>query len=75
MDAELYYRDLYEIWFSSIENELSSEAKGTFLIGGYYSYDFPGDSNLTLIAINSIYFNHDNLYSFDKADEQMNWIQ
>mmetsp|Transcript_19391 Transcript_19391/g.29766 ORF Transcript_19391/g.29766 Transcript_19391/m.29766 type:complete len:106 (+) Transcript_19391:520-837(+) len=61
-EATLFYSELYDIWFpagSQPSGFDDTAAKATFLHGGYYSYDFP-NTNITLLAVNSVAFKVDN---------------
>lgn len=76
--ADRYYKELFEVWFPK-DGPLPkgfnyTEAKSTFEKGGYYSYSFP-DSNIELIALNSMYYKKENRCSFDKGKAQLEWLK
>jgi Calcineurin-like phosphoesterase len=55
-DKNEYLQFLYDQWFPG---SLGSESiKSTFLYGGYYRLDF--DSKLSILAMNTMYYNVDN---------------
>jgi hypothetical protein len=61
--ASFYYSELFDIWFPKDNLPAGfnyDKSKESFLNGGYYQYDFQ-EIELSLIAINSMYFNSNNL--------------
>ena len=42
--------------------------------GGYYSHDF-ADTELTLLALNSMYFKTDNNCSLEVGHSQLDWLE
>lgn len=70
-----YYKELHELWFPSNYNGPVDYRgiKETFLDGGFYAYDFP-NSNLTLLALNTLMFIDDNVCNKEGAWRQLNWI-
>ena len=60
--AAQYFSELYDIWFaegSQPHGFDDSAAKSTFLAGGYYRHDFPGQK-VSLLALNTMYFMSEN---------------
>lgn len=71
-DKEEYYNFIYNAWFELLpaNKRLSnlSEIKSTILKGGYYRVDI--DSTLSVLAINTLYFNKKNDESKQGTDAQ-----
>ena len=58
----MYYSELFDIWFP--KDNLPSNfdyqnARQSFLEGGFYQYNF-ADIDVSLIALNTMYFKEDN---------------
>ena len=74
--AELYYSELFNIWFNKDNlppNFDYNAANETFSYGGYYRYDF-NNSDLSFIGLNTMFWNKKNQCMFDRADEQILWL-
>lgn len=77
-DKDEYFSFLYNAWFnllpfnSGLKN--LSEIKNTMMNGGYYRVDI--DSKLTILAINTLYFNtkNDATNQGTEAQDQLDWI-
>lgn len=62
-EAKMYYSELYDIWFPSgmqPKNFNHERAYESFLQGGYYRHDFTEQDNLSLLSLNTMYFNKKN---------------
>lgn len=69
-DAEMYYKELFEIWFPEGERPPNFDlatANETFSNGGYYRYDF-ANSSLSFIALNTMYYNKKNHCMLEKGE-------
>jgi hypothetical protein len=69
-DASVYYPELFDIWFP--QGKMSSKfnytsTRDTFLKGGYYFHKFNDD--VTLLALNSMYFMRENYCQLEKGTE------
>jgi hypothetical protein len=54
--AKIYFGDLHKTWFpESIKMNNQESIKSSFLQGGYYKYDFE-NKNVSLLALNTMYF-------------------
>jgi hypothetical protein len=65
--SNMYFSDLYDLWFGDQLHLIDSESvKATFLKGGYYRHDFRGETSLSVLSVNSIYFKYDNFCKLEK---------
>jgi len=61
--AVTYFGELFDMWFPKEQmpdNFEYDEAQKSFMQGGYYKHTFKGE-NVTLLAMNSMYFMKDNI--------------
>ena len=74
---EIYYSELFNLFFPEDKSPKGlnrEEAFKTFVDGGYYRYDFP-DRNLTLLSMNTLIFNSENVCELENATKQLNWLE
>lgn len=74
---ENYYTDLFNIFFpeDSMPAGMDRDAtKATFMEGGYYKYSIP-NSNLTVLALNSMYFKPENTQCLSDGDAMLDWLE
>jgi len=60
--ADIYYGELFDTWFPKDKLPVNFDYKSaneTFYKGGYYRYDFK-DTNLVVLALNSMFFSENN---------------
>lgn len=73
----MYFSELFDVWFPAdlVPTSFNREAAfRTFMQGGYYRHDFE-DSTTSLLALNTMFFMKENECEFDKADEQLEWLE
>ena len=72
-----YYGDLFEVWFPvdhTPEGMDRYQAKETFMHGGYYRYDIP-NTDMTVLALNSMFFKEDNPCAFGDGADMLDWFE
>lgn len=74
-DKAMYYGDLHSMWFTNIPGnaQWASSVQSSFLNGGYY--EIPLTPELSVLVINSIYFNVQNSADLATATTQLQWLQ
>lgn len=76
-EKSFYYSSLFDVWFPAdlMPKGMDRNAtNATFMQGGYYRYDFD-DSNLTLLALNTMFFKDDNKCALEDGSEQLDWLE
>lgn len=76
-DATKYFGDLLNAWFpeSSMPPGMNrTEVQKTFIKGGYYRYDIPS-SNMTLLALNGMFFSSKNTCGLGDGADMLDWVE
>ncbi len=61
----MYYGDLYDLWFTQVPANNAEGISDSFMSGGYYQYRLT--PTLSVMVLNSIYFNVRNSQDLDTA--------